>query len=43
MSFQQFVEELKKEINERNRKDAVDTLEEIFSKNINEISSYISH
>ena len=38
MSVKQIVENLKKEINERNRKDAIDNLEEILSENVEELS-----
>ena len=38
MSVKQTVEKLKKEINERNRKDAIDNLEEMLSENVEELS-----
>ena len=38
MSVKQTVEKLKKEINERNRKDVIDNLEEILSENVEELS-----
>ena len=38
MSVKQIVEKLKKEINERNRKDAIDNLEEMLSENVEELS-----
>ena len=34
----QIVEKLKKEINKRNRKDAIDNLEEMLSENVEELS-----
>ena len=38
MSVEQVVEKLKNEINERNRKDIIDNLEEMLSENVKEIS-----
>ena len=38
MSVKQIIEKLKKEINERNYKNAIDNLEKILTENVNELS-----